>query len=100
MRLQLSTELEQFRQEMRAFFTTKVPQEIRDTVAARRHLARAQYVEARAVWHAQVCEHKAMSAVRDLVEGRAGVDCFRYVVSGILEGQSQYATEAVFIFDE
>ena len=37
MRLQLSPELEAFREEMRTFFTTEVPQEIRDTVAARRH---------------------------------------------------------------
>src|SRR3954466_14251634 len=46
MRLQLSPELEAFREEMRTFFTTQVPQEIRDTVAARRHLAKEQYVEA------------------------------------------------------
>ena len=30
----------------------------------------------------------------------AGVGRFGYGVSGILESQSQYATEAVFIFDE
>ena len=35
MRLQLSPELEAFREEMRTFFTTQVPQEIRDHVAAR-----------------------------------------------------------------
>jgi alkylation response protein AidB-like acyl-CoA dehydrogenase len=46
MRLQLSPEMEQFREEMRTFFTTKVPQEIRDTVAAHGHLTREQYVEA------------------------------------------------------
>jgi alkylation response protein AidB-like acyl-CoA dehydrogenase len=46
MRLQLSPELEAFREEMRTFFTTQVPQEIRDTVAARRHLSKEQYVEA------------------------------------------------------
>ncbi len=38
MRLQLSPEMEAFREEMRTFFTTEVPQEIRDTVAGRRHL--------------------------------------------------------------
>ncbi|WP_029431946.1 acyl-CoA dehydrogenase family protein [Blastococcus sp. URHD0036] len=46
MRLQLSPELEAFREEMRTFFTTQVPQEIRDTVAARRHVSKDQYVEA------------------------------------------------------
>jgi alkylation response protein AidB-like acyl-CoA dehydrogenase len=44
MRLQLSPELEAFREEMRAFFTTQVPQEIRDAVAARRHLDKDDYV--------------------------------------------------------
>src|ERR1700760_1589694 len=46
MRLQLSPEMEQFREEMRTFFTTQVPQEIRDTVANHRHLTREQYVGA------------------------------------------------------
>jgi alkylation response protein AidB-like acyl-CoA dehydrogenase len=46
MRLQLPPELEQFREEMRTFFTTQVPQEIRDTVAEHRHLTRDQYVAA------------------------------------------------------
>ena len=46
MRLQLSPDMEQFREEMRTFFTTQVPKEIRDTVAAHRHLTREQYVEA------------------------------------------------------
>ncbi|SEO44778.1 acyl-CoA dehydrogenase family protein [Trujillonella endophytica] len=46
MRLQLSPELEAFREEMRTFFTTQVPQEIRDTVAARRHLGKDDYVRA------------------------------------------------------
>jgi hypothetical protein len=41
-----------------------------------------------------------MAGIGDLVEGRAGVSRFRDGVSGILECQSQYATEAVFIFDE
>jgi alkylation response protein AidB-like acyl-CoA dehydrogenase len=45
MRLQLSPELESFREEMRTFFTTEVPQEIRDAVAAHRHLSKQQYVE-------------------------------------------------------
>jgi len=46
MRLQLSPELEAFREEMRTFFTTAVSSEIRDTVAARRDLSKAQSVEA------------------------------------------------------
>src|SRR4051812_25320461 len=46
MRLQLSPELEAFRAEMRTFFTTEVPQDIRDAVAAHRHLSKEQYVGA------------------------------------------------------
>jgi hypothetical protein len=45
MRLQLSPEMESFREEMRTFFTTQVPQEIRDTVAAHRHPTPEQYRE-------------------------------------------------------
>src|SRR3954463_10772842 len=45
MRLQLSPEDQAFREEMRTFFTTQVPQSIRDTVANHRHLAKDQYVE-------------------------------------------------------
>jgi hypothetical protein len=45
MRLQLSPEDVAFREEMRTFFTTKVPQHIRDTVAARRELSRDQIVD-------------------------------------------------------
>jgi hypothetical protein len=41
-----------------------------------------------------------MTRIGDLGEGRAGVNRFSYAVSGILEGQSQYATEAVFVFDK
>ncbi len=44
MRLQLSPELEAFREEMRTFFTTEVPQDIRDAVAAHRPLTKEQYV--------------------------------------------------------
>ena len=44
MRLQLSPELEAFREEMRTFFTTQVPQEIRDEVAAHRELTKEQYI--------------------------------------------------------
>jgi alkylation response protein AidB-like acyl-CoA dehydrogenase len=46
MRLQLSPELEAFREEMRTFFTTQVPQEIRDHVAAHRELEKDDYVRA------------------------------------------------------
>jgi alkylation response protein AidB-like acyl-CoA dehydrogenase len=52
MRLQLPPELREFREEMRAFFTTQVPQEIRDTVAARRDLTRDQYVESQRILNA------------------------------------------------
>jgi alkylation response protein AidB-like acyl-CoA dehydrogenase len=52
MRLQLSPEDEAFREEMRTFFTTQVPQSIRDTVAAGRHLTRDQYVESQRILNA------------------------------------------------
>jgi alkylation response protein AidB-like acyl-CoA dehydrogenase len=52
MRLQLSPELEAFREEMRTFFTTQVPQEIRDTVAAHRNVSKEQYVETQRVLNA------------------------------------------------
>jgi len=46
MKLRLSEEDAAFREELREFFTTKVPQHIRDTVAARRELSKEQFVEA------------------------------------------------------
>ncbi len=52
MRLHLSPEEQAFREEMRTFFTTQVPQEIRDTVAARRHLSKEDYVETQRVLNA------------------------------------------------
>jgi hypothetical protein len=52
MRLQLSPEDEAFREEMRTFFTTEVPQSIRDTVAARRHVTKDQYVETQRILNA------------------------------------------------
>lgn len=45
MQLALSAEDAEFRDEMRAFFTTKVPQEIRDAVAQRRELSKDQFVQ-------------------------------------------------------
>jgi alkylation response protein AidB-like acyl-CoA dehydrogenase len=52
MQLQLSPELEAFREEMRTFFTTQVPQEIRNTVAAHRHVTKEQYVQSQRVLNA------------------------------------------------
>jgi alkylation response protein AidB-like acyl-CoA dehydrogenase len=52
MRLHLSPEDQAFREEMRTFFTTQVPQSIRDTVAARRELTKDQFVEAQQVLNA------------------------------------------------
>ena len=49
MRLELSPEDAAFREEMRTFFTTEVPQEIRDTVAARRELSKEQIVESQRI---------------------------------------------------
>jgi alkylation response protein AidB-like acyl-CoA dehydrogenase len=45
MQLELTDEERAFRDELRDFFTTKVPQEIRETVAAGRELTRDQLVE-------------------------------------------------------
>jgi alkylation response protein AidB-like acyl-CoA dehydrogenase len=45
MKLQLSEEDAAFREEMRTFFTTQIPQHIRDTVIARRELTKEQIVE-------------------------------------------------------
>jgi alkylation response protein AidB-like acyl-CoA dehydrogenase len=44
MKLQLSPEDAAFRQEMHTFFTTQIPQDVRDTVAARRELSKQQIV--------------------------------------------------------
>jgi len=52
MKLRLSEEDAAFREEMREFFTTQVPQHIRDTVAARRELSKEQFVEAVQVMNA------------------------------------------------
>ncbi len=52
MRLRLTPEMEEFREEMRDFFTTKISQEIRDAVGQRRHLSREQYVESQQVLNA------------------------------------------------
>src|SRR5438270_4417490 len=52
MRLQLSPELEASREEMRTFFTTAIPQEIRDTVAAHRHVTSEQYIESQRILNA------------------------------------------------
>jgi alkylation response protein AidB-like acyl-CoA dehydrogenase len=52
MRLQLSPEMERFREEMRTFFTSEVPQRIRDDVAARRELGKDEYVESQRVLNA------------------------------------------------
>src|SRR5690349_14409104 len=52
MQLQLSPELEEFREEMRTFFTTEVPQEIRDRVAARRHPTKDDYIQTQRILNA------------------------------------------------
>ncbi|MGI5131550.1 acyl-CoA dehydrogenase family protein [Pseudonocardia sp. CA-107938] len=52
MRLQLSPEEESFRQEMRTFFTSQVPESIRETVAAHRELTRDQWVQTQQILNA------------------------------------------------
>jgi len=44
MRLRLTTEESAFREEMRTFFTTQVPQDVRDDIRAGRHLDKDQFV--------------------------------------------------------
>ena len=52
MQLQLSPEMQAFREEMRTFFTTQVPQEIRDKVAARRHPTKQDFVTTQQILNA------------------------------------------------
>ena len=49
MQLELSAEDAAFREEMRTFFTTKIPQEIRDAVAERRELTKDQIVQSQRI---------------------------------------------------
>ena len=49
MRLELSEDEVAFRQEMREFFTTKVPESIRDTVKGRHELTKEQIVESQKI---------------------------------------------------
>jgi alkylation response protein AidB-like acyl-CoA dehydrogenase len=52
MRLELSAEDAAFREEMRTFFTTQVPQEIRDAVASRRELSKDDFVRSQRILNA------------------------------------------------
>ena len=52
MQLALSAEDAEFRDQMREFFTTKIPQEIRDTVAQRRELTREHLVQSMQILNA------------------------------------------------
>ena len=52
MQLHLSPEDQAFRDEMRTFFTTKVPQSIRDDVAAHRDVTKEQYIEVQQILNA------------------------------------------------
>ncbi len=52
MQLHLSPEDQAFRDEMRTYFTTQIPQSIRDDVAAHRELTKEQYVEAQRLLNA------------------------------------------------
>ncbi len=52
MKLRLSEEDAAFREEMRTFFTTQVPQSIRDTVAGRRELTKDQIVQTQQILNA------------------------------------------------
>ncbi len=52
MQLALTEEESAFREEMRDFFTTKIPQEIRDTVASGRHVGKEEIVETQRILNA------------------------------------------------
>ncbi|RNM13771.1 acyl-CoA dehydrogenase family protein [Nocardioides pocheonensis] len=52
MRLRLTEEEAAFREEMRAFFTTEIPQHVRDTVATGHHVGKDDYVETMRVMNA------------------------------------------------
>ncbi|KRF17070.1 acyl-CoA dehydrogenase [Nocardioides sp. Soil797] len=52
MQLKLSPEDAAFREELRTYFTTKIPQEIRDAVADRRELTKEQFVQAQQILNA------------------------------------------------
>ena len=52
MRLELTPEDAAFREEMRTFFTTQVPQEIRDAVASRRELSKEMWVQSQRILNA------------------------------------------------
>jgi len=52
MRLQLSPEEESFRQEMRTFFTSQIPESTRQAVATHRDLSREQWVESQQILNA------------------------------------------------
>ena len=52
MQLELSAEDAAFREEMRTFFTTQVPQEIRDAVASRRELSKEMWVQSQRILNA------------------------------------------------
>ncbi len=53
LKLELSAELQEFREELRTFFTTKFPDEIRRTVAEGRELTKDQIVESMRVLNAE-----------------------------------------------
>jgi alkylation response protein AidB-like acyl-CoA dehydrogenase len=52
MRLELTPEDAAFREEMRTFFTTQVPQEIRDAVASRREVSKEMWVQSQRILNA------------------------------------------------
>jgi alkylation response protein AidB-like acyl-CoA dehydrogenase len=53
MKLKLCVEDAEFREQMRTFFTTKVPQRIRDAVAHGRELTKDQFVESQRILNAE-----------------------------------------------
>jgi alkylation response protein AidB-like acyl-CoA dehydrogenase len=52
MRLELTPEDAAFREELRTFFTTQVPQEIRDAVASRREVSKQMWVQSQRILNA------------------------------------------------
>ena len=52
MRLRLSEDEVAFREEMRTFFTTEIPQHVRETVGAGRHVSKDDYVSTMRIMNA------------------------------------------------
>ena len=111
MQLQLSEEDASFRDEMRAFFTTKVSQDIRDAVAERRELTREQIVESQRTLNAAGLavphwpeEHRATTLgvllvrmVAETAQHAGHADIVREMIDGQAGNDSNFADDVDFV---